>query len=388
MMNKLEVLAAVMQQHEAHLRQRKNEFENNNVCNENENREKFDDTARHHGQIFDSEKGNCFQINANESEDSEYSSLLGKEDADPCGEGNDLSILNFSWNETQGQESIKVNKQIDPDHEHTCLDVEESINSQIENDVRTTEYFRKLRPRSKKVTKLLDEGNIVEEDSMKNINVEKHDRKGTDPLLQENIDIAEPSREMVSSISESNLENDENISERYCKYYKGNILARISPLLEQDKTEAKADITTYAEADIETSAKTDNRIQGKTHIVTCMRPDDAKLDARHDTRPDAKLELRKDTKPNAKPEVRSDMKPEPSIEEISKSKDWEIAETRHGKYFLDFKSPYFTMNERIRILEAALEDIRERYIEVKDEYQRFNRKCTRWRRKRRTNGSI
>ena len=67
------------------------------------------------------------------------------------------------------------------------------------------------------------------------------------------------------------------------------------------------------------------------------------------------------------------------------SKDWEIAETPCGKYYLDFKSPYFTMNERIKILEAALEDIRERYYDTKDEYNKFNRKYSR--RKRRATGS-
>ena len=384
MMNKLEVLAAVMQQHEIQLRQRNNEFENNNICNKNENREKFDDIARHDGQIFDSETGNYLQINANESENAEYSGLHGKEDVDACSEENDLSIVNFSWNKTPSQESMEVNTQNERDYEQTCLDVDESINSQIENDVQSAGYFRKLRPRSKKVTKLHNQGNILQEDSMKNINIEKHDRNWTASLLQENIEMAEMSKDIVSLISESNLENHENISARNHKYYKSTVLARISPLLEPDKTETKADITTYAKVDAETG----KRIEGKTHIVTCMSPDDAKPDAWKDTRPGAKQELRRDRKPDAKPEVRTDMKPELSLDEISKSKDWEIAETRHGKYFLDFKSPYFTMNERIRILEAALEDIRERYIEVKDEYQRFNRKCTRWRRKRRSNGSI
>jgi len=68
-------------------------------------------------------------------------------------------------------------------------------------------------------------------------------------------------------------------------------------------------------------------------------------------------------------------------------KDWEIAELPSGKYYLDFKSPYFTMNERIKIIEAALEDIRERYIDAKDEYNRFNRKCSKMKRKRRVTGS-
>ena len=68
-------------------------------------------------------------------------------------------------------------------------------------------------------------------------------------------------------------------------------------------------------------------------------------------------------------------------------KDWEIAELPSGKYYLDFKSPYFTMNERIKIIEAALEDIRERYIDAKDEYNKFNRKCSKMKRKRRATGS-
>ena len=74
-------------------------------------------------------------------------------------------------------------------------------------------------------------------------------------------------------------------------------------------------------------------------------------------------------------------------EEFLLSKDWELSENRSGKYYLDFKSPYFTMAERIRILEAALEDIRERYCDIKEEYQRLNRRCAKWRRKRRQSGN-
>ena len=73
--------------------------------------------------------------------------------------------------------------------------------------------------------------------------------------------------------------------------------------------------------------------------------------------------------------------------ELNEDKDWEIAETENGRYYLDFKSPYFTMNERIKIIEAALEDIRERYYDAKDEYNKFNRKCSKMKRKRRATGS-
>ena len=73
-------------------------------------------------------------------------------------------------------------------------------------------------------------------------------------------------------------------------------------------------------------------------------------------------------------------------EDKNLNKDWEIAEMPNGRYFLDFKSPYFTMNERIKIIEAALEDIRERYYDAKDEYNQFNRKCWKMKRKRRATG--
>eukprot|EP00112_Aurelia_sp_Birch-Aquarium-sp1_P016308 Seg3687.3 transcript_id=Seg3687.3/GoldUCD/mRNA.D3Y31 product="hypothetical protein" protein_id=Seg3687.3/GoldUCD/D3Y31 len=399
MMNKLEVLAAVMQQHEAQLRQRNNELENNNICNVNGNRQKFDDTARYHEQIFRSGTGDNLQINTNENENAEYNSLCGKEDVHACSEENDLSILNFSWNKTQGEASMEVNKHSELDYEHSCFRVEESIDSQIENEVRSKGYFRKLRPRSKKLTNLHNQGNIIEENSLKNMTAENYDRIEPGPLLEENIEMAEPSREIVSLISESNFENDENTSERNCKYYKPNTLTRISPFLEPDKYEAEPDIID-AKADVKTNVIPNNKIEAKSNVGTCMRLDNVKPDVQKDTEPDAKPELRTkmkpevkpevrtDMRPEVKPEVRTDMKPELSLDEISKSKDWEIAETRNGKYFLDFKSPYFTMNERIRILEVALEDIRERYIEVKEEYQNFNRKCTRWRRKRRNNGSI
>ena len=69
------------------------------------------------------------------------------------------------------------------------------------------------------------------------------------------------------------------------------------------------------------------------------------------------------------------------------NKDWAIAESPNGKYYLDFKSPYFTMNERIRILEVALEDIRERYFDAKDEYNKLNRKYSKMKKKRRERGT-
>lgn len=71
-------------------------------------------------------------------------------------------------------------------------------------------------------------------------------------------------------------------------------------------------------------------------------------------------------------------------EDQNTKKDWEMAETSTGRYYLDFKSSYFSINEKIRILEAALEDIRERYLDTKDEYSKFNRKYSKIRKKRRT----
>ena len=77
---------------------------------------------------------------------------------------------------------------------------------------------------------------------------------------------------------------------------------------------------------------------------------------------------------------------ESSEERMQLLKDWEITETPTGKYYMDFKSSLFTMSERIRILEAALEEIRSRYFDTKDALQKFNRKYSRLNRKRRCQG--
>ena len=61
--------------------------------------------------------------------------------------------------------------------------------------------------------------------------------------------------------------------------------------------------------------------------------------------------------------------------------NWKIVSSGKGKYHVIFKSS-LNFKERINILEILLEDIRERYMDLKVEYQRLKRLCVRQKRKR------
>ena len=65
--------------------------------------------------------------------------------------------------------------------------------------------------------------------------------------------------------------------------------------------------------------------------------------------------------------------------------NWKLVSTKNGKYRVQFK-PSLNFKERINILEIVLEDIRERYLDLRCEYQKIKRKCGR-RRKKRKRGS-
>ena len=53
--------------------------------------------------------------------------------------------------------------------------------------------------------------------------------------------------------------------------------------------------------------------------------------------------------------------------------NWKMVSTRTGKYKIQFKSS-LNYKERINILEIVLEDIRERYLDLRVEYRRMRRK--------------
>ena len=52
---------------------------------------------------------------------------------------------------------------------------------------------------------------------------------------------------------------------------------------------------------------------------------------------------------------------------------WELTTTRSGRYKVQFK-PTLDYNDRINILEIVLEDIRERYCDIKANFQHSKRK--------------
>lgn len=56
--------------------------------------------------------------------------------------------------------------------------------------------------------------------------------------------------------------------------------------------------------------------------------------------------------------------------------NWKMVSTRSGKYKIQFKSS-LNYKERINILEIVLEDIRERYLDLKVEYKKMKRKNNR-----------
>ena len=60
---------------------------------------------------------------------------------------------------------------------------------------------------------------------------------------------------------------------------------------------------------------------------------------------------------------------------------WRMVATKSGKYRVKFKSS-LSYRERINILEIVLEDIRERYIDLRMELQRMRRKYAKKKRKR------
>jgi len=61
--------------------------------------------------------------------------------------------------------------------------------------------------------------------------------------------------------------------------------------------------------------------------------------------------------------------------------NWKLVSTKTGKYKVQFK-PTLNYKERINILEIVLEDIRERYLDLRCEYQKIKRRCGRKNRKR------
>lgn len=60
---------------------------------------------------------------------------------------------------------------------------------------------------------------------------------------------------------------------------------------------------------------------------------------------------------------------------------WKLVSTRTGRYKVQFKSS-LDNKDRINILEIVLEDIRERYLDLKAESQRLKRKYQRGRTRR------
>ena len=60
---------------------------------------------------------------------------------------------------------------------------------------------------------------------------------------------------------------------------------------------------------------------------------------------------------------------------------WKMVSTKGGKYKVEFKSS-LSYKEKINILEIVLEDIRERYLDLRMEYQRMKRKCNHKKKKR------
>lgn len=66
--------------------------------------------------------------------------------------------------------------------------------------------------------------------------------------------------------------------------------------------------------------------------------------------------------------------------------NWKLVSNRSGKYKVKFKNS-LNYKERINILEIVLEDIRERYFDMRYEYQRIKRKHSKKKRKKRKNGT-
>ena len=60
--------------------------------------------------------------------------------------------------------------------------------------------------------------------------------------------------------------------------------------------------------------------------------------------------------------------------------NWKLVSTKSGKYRVQFKAS-LNYKERINILEIVLEDIRERYLDLRCEYQKIKRKCGKRKRK-------
>lgn len=91
--------------------------------------------------------------------------------------------------------------------------------------------------------------------------------------------------------------------------------------------------------------------------------------------------------------ARKDRRPQPEATEeeckfnsvlstLLAENNWKLVSTRSGRYKVQFKSS-LDYKDRINILEIVLEDIRERYLDLKAESQRLKRKCRKGRTGRR-----